>query len=225
MSAPRTLHQINDVLCGGYIRNECIDSESEDSYPIELNQIICGFVGNFLLRFDTASVAHAEINVGKYILDNGKEIKSNTYNVIIVGCSLGVSKGIHEFQIECIKAKDDAIGIISDIDSCKHSSRMNILSLMENNAKGHRYFWYASNGIYESKNLDTKGNVKTPSIQCTKKWRNNDTLRIRIDCNVWTVSFLYDNEDIGKLDIEPNMTYYLFLCTEWATSNYRLIAD
>ena len=216
MAAVKTLHEATELLCAGYIRDECI--ESEDTYPLELDQVVSAFLGQILLRFDRVNDAHnGDDNPHfrhRYISVDGKEIKAYSYNAIIVGCSLGVNKGSTEFKIECINAKDDAVGILTDIDSCIHVSPLNISHLMKTDVKGNKYFWYGTKGIFNGDDVHS----------CSaSKWNNGDVITVRVDCVAWKVTFLCGDKDSGTLDISPNLIYYLFLCTEWGTSHYRLV--
>ena len=44
--------------------------------------------------------------------------QENAHDQFVCACSEGFNKGIHEFKIKCTKPKQDAIGIITNINAC-----------------------------------------------------------------------------------------------------------
>ena len=207
-------HEANGYLVDGYIREEYISKYNDQTYPMALNTIIIQFLGSIFLRFDRIR------DLYKYVIqEEGKLILSDTFAVFIIGCSLGFNKGINEIRIKSIKAKDDAIGIMSGITGLNDSA-YDAEALISKLA-GYKYWMYNRRGIWAQKDKTT---LKKYVVKAVDGWKDGDIICIKVDCNQCKMGFYINGELKGGLmDIEPNMTYYLFMAVQWRDSQYRLL--
>ena len=207
-------HEANGYLVDGYIREKYISKYSDQTYPVALNRVIIQFLGSIFIRFDQIR------DVYKYVIDDeGRLILSDTFAVFIIGCSLGFNKGINEIRIKSIKAKDDAIGIMSGITGLNESAfdAEELISKLP----GYKYWMYNRKGIWAQRNKTT---LKHYAINAGDGWKDGDIICINVDCNECKVGFYINDELKGELmDIEPNTTYHLFMAVQWRNAQYRLL--
>ena len=203
-----------DYLISGYIERE-FSSESKDRkicYPLELNGIIVAFVGNFLMRFDIIHHAYSH-----HLRQSGTMLKrADGMRGYYIACSsTSFSSGIHEFKVRLHKPKDDAIGIISSLQSCS------LKPTFWGNAFGNLYYYYGDGQITEKRD-----GQKAINHYGEKGWNKDNIIRVRVDCDNWTVQFFNGSNKMtkGKINIEPGMTYYPMIGTQSDDVEYELIS-
>ena len=210
-----TLHEKNDCLASGYIREQY-----SDEYPAELNQFISTYLGIITLRF---AIINEEYKTHNIIQKNGSLIKSDTMMVLMIGCPLGVNKGITTFRVKCIKpCSFDVIGMISDINECTKISTLNTSALLQNEIKSKVYWW--CNKRYIISQSDSKSSLTYTKGIVDTKWKEGDILSIEVNFPDNKVTF-YCNDQLAQNIILDNHIYYLFMCVQWDDSKYELIYD
>ena len=196
-----------NCLCSGYIKEELLHRDGKDLYPLELSSVINDFLGNMLLGFDCA---HKE-ELFKDIDGNGKHIKICFKSASIdervahtkIACSSFINKGVTVIDIKCIQSSRwDAIGIMSDIDQYKSDEWLSQI-------KGYRYWYYDGQGIFAHHN-DKKSSLDK-QYDKLPKWKQDDIISMKIDCNEWNITFYLNEEEKQKHDLQPNLKYYLVL--------------
>ena len=131
--------------------------------------------------------------------------------------SFGFDSGINEIKIQCIKPMADVIGITSDITECKSHD------LWVNDTKqGKFYSYYNQCGI--DQNVDGVFE-RQYDVNFSIKWKKDDIIELRVDCDEWNVSFhLNDTLIGGKVPIAENLRYHLVICTNSeACAEYQLL--
>lgn len=209
-------HEGEGYLVDGYIREQYIAEYNDQTYPVAINTIIIKFLGSIFLRFDQISKHYQHV-----VKEDGKLILSDTYTAFLVGCSLGLNTGIKEIRVKCITAREDAIGIISklpDVEEQAFSAKQLFSKL-----PGYKYWWYNKNQIRAQNN---QTNLKTyNATKYAYHWKNDDVICIRLDFDKGNIGFYINDELKGNLiDIEPNLTCYLFMVIQWKHAQYRLLS-
>ena len=204
--------EMEQDLVSGYIKMELVIN-SNFQYPLELQKIIMAFMGHPLLIFD---IFHEETDI--YIQHDGKVVKycHNTYSGYTFGSSYAINKGITFIDIQCIKPDTlDAIGIMTNIDECKKH-------LWIAHVTGYKYWWY--NYIHQGLIYGEKDDKDIVEHGTTKdRWETDDILSLRVDCNEWFITFYRNEQEIYKMPLEKNQTYYLMLSTQSENFEYKIL--
>ena len=215
MSTLNDLQSINSHLTSGYIRQQYMQRYSRD-FAAELIQFIATLLGCMLMTFDTINKDWKHV-----IQQDGYLIKSKTMKVLLYGCSIGVRGGVFTFRIKCLSSgNDEGIGIMSDINECSKTSTMNTVHFMAKDIKGYKYYWLGKRGIYAKHD-----EIELQSFDVPDEWEKDDIISIKVDCNKWKVTFSRNDKQEKSMEIKSNLTYYLFVTTQWHGSSYQLLAD
>ena len=184
----------HECLVHGYLKQEF--KASKYINISSLTGIILTLLGNILLHFD---IFHEDRK--DEVLDGGMRIKRTTGRSSLFASSFYFNSGVNEFKIKCINPHFDTIGIISDTTDCAKNQWITQIN------SGIAYYYYNYIGI-----------EKTPSgrtiHRTSTKWKNDDIITVRIDCEKWIVAFYLNDEQIGRdLKIKPNSSYHPVLGT------------
>eukprot|EP01084_Bolivina_argentea_P182973 315803_1 len=191
-----------EYLIFGYIRN----IEEENKLFITICNDIKYEIVKFYpkLKFDIVHPTHKHC-----VQQNGTAIKRPkrgnlpVYVYFSICSSFTFLSGINEFKIKCIKPKADVIGIISNTKICEYANRWCF------QAEGNLYA-YCSGQVLCS--FNTTNMEANPQQSHLAEWKQNDIITVRINCEEWSVTFLLNDQQLGKtMPIVPNMPYHAFI--------------
>eukprot|EP01084_Bolivina_argentea_P296273 510230_1 len=120
----------------------------------------------------------------------GRAVNSSRF---MIGCSRGFNEGINEWRIETLQDhNEEIIGITTAIADCKKLMWIGY-------AKGNTYYYYggdkAGNGACVQSNVN--GHRKFYSVDAYK-WKRNDVISVKVNCDKWTVSFKLNGTLVGE---------------------------
>ena len=200
-------------LVYGYMKNAFLKHYERD-YPTPLNIVIATFLGNILLQFDVypSSLSHMIKNYGKTI--DAYDLEKHTQSVMI-GCSYGVTEGVHDFKVKCVKPNpvdDDTIGIITTIDDCKRE-------MWGSDVNGLSIYYYENSGCYQ---YDNHAFVLASDANWNQNWKVDDIITVHIDLDKLELSFYINDKLIGEtMTVPKDQTWYLTMCIEGQGSEYQ----
>ena len=132
----------------------------------------------------------------------GKKNTKESKNVDVVYLSqTGFSSGVHEIVIKCINLHpNDKIGICQYAEpDIKNLGKI----FLYNYRFGQRYYWW------NHTLLVWRRAEHYQKIENCKVWQTGDIIKMILDCDNWTLSYMLNDKVIVKsLKIAPNITYY-----------------
>ena len=172
----KDLRTVHEYLVSGYIREN-------HNIPSVLNEIFRGYLGNFLLRFDTGDTKSKSA-----ISDDGTVIDTRTQSkhfTTLLGCSLGMNTGINRIRILLEQSTDSGvIGIMSDLDECNNPDTSWMYQL-----QGYKYWWLGHNQIMKTTIIAQNDLEAVLDFEIEEKGKTGDIIMIEINCEAWTVRF------------------------------------
>ena len=191
------------------------------NYPKELNQIIIKFCGNIFFSFD---MIHDKYRACLH--NNGTIIKPafETKQPFNICASEPFTSGINTFKVKYLGRSDnvkfisESIGIISDTAELIAESY-----LWCKQAKADVYYYLGAGGIakgyHNKKDLGGYSWLPLPD----KSWKVGDIISIQIDCIHWKFTVFLNDQQIGSVDITPNLPYYAFMSIKSNHSEFHVV--
>ena len=196
------------MLVNAFMRMELKVAE-DDQYPIELNDVILKFLGCILFIFDVFNCDYRYC-----ISNNGTVVEGDLCGSQFMAAStISFDKGINEFAIKCIKAMNDVIGICTELKEIENNSPWCCYI-----TNGYMYYGYGA--------LLSSANIKVPTTEGENgewKWKDDDEIKVVVNCDVWNVTFFKNGEQIGNaLKISPNKKYHPFIGCQCDNTKYQI---
>eukprot|EP01084_Bolivina_argentea_P193371 331755_1 len=200
-----------------------LNDEYKIQYVISLNGIIAKFLGNILFRFNIATKSET-IQENGCIFSTKCVDSINSY--VNGGCSFetGRYNSINEFKIK-IKSNpnsNSAIGITTNLKNCKSTEWMYEYENAET--------YYVANSKYGTgtawTGINNKFKRSTGAVFRPPSWEVGDVITMTIDCTdklKWYLIYKYNEKEVGKFDIAPNLIYYPCICTSYKNQEYEVV--
>ena len=167
------------------------------------------------LKVDTINKALVHYQVLK-----GNGFSGSTQDIMYLS-STGFSCGVHEITMHCVKSHpNDKFGIVenTNVDTLTGLGKI----YLYNPVFGNRYYWWKhTHNVWKGSNY----HKKIEEIA----WRNGDTIRMRLDCEKWTLQFFHkaeNQEEVAVVDpfpIKANIKYFPVLTNGDTKSEYHHI--
>ena len=64
------------------------------------------------------------------------------------------------------------------------------------------------------------------SLFLVPKLRNSDIITMQMDCTGykdWVLTYFHNDKEVGHLNIQPNLTYYICMSTDKTNQEYQII--
>lgn len=150
----------------------------------------------------------------------------------IFGCSQGWNQGILRFSVKCIEPQNDVLGVVSNIKVCTEDNWISSYWL-----DATAYGLYGDGIIMENVERGQPPNILQDRLT---KWKKNDIVTVKVDCEKWEISFWITNglvsdqrngtgrdgmeRQVGQtIRVRPFMTYYPFIGSHYSNAKYQAL--
>ena len=214
---------VNDIAIHGYIRE--MENESNLFIPNDIYQLITIFCDTSW-KFDTLTEPW-DSYMDDWITNNGRMFTfgKSVRKYITASCSKGYSFGIHEFNIRySYQTQSSWQRHIYDYNASFGIVAGNAFISNEHihQHKDVAYYIGAAGNIYCNQN--GKSTWPDYAINSLTRWNSDGCIiAMTLNCIDWTLTFQIDENAPCVINIAPNRTYYVCICTQKVVSTFSIV--